>query len=410
VKDLIQKILNILRIRSTYFNTALSSNWAKKEGNIFILKKPKYIYVGPFPIDEIVINNFGELLVAADEMQFNEVVDYIHDSVIMLDHKLFGNNLINSFNLLNFLSKYQEDYKILYKYFRKMICNRPQKFLYNSDSFSGLENDALLSLIQSDDFMMEEIEIWDNLLKWAITKNPTISNDTSTWKSKEIEIIKESIQHFIPHVRFFQISSDNYYDKVHSLSALLPVKLEKDINLRFIDPEIPISSKILPPRMFLDSKIILMEHIHQIVDWIEPLKIVPYGFKLLLRGSRDGFGVKYFRERCCNKGTTIVLIRLKGNDKIIGGYNPLSWKSIDRYFSTNDSFIFSFQSILNPLTTILSRVKNEKKAIHNFYHGFGNDLQIFRNFYYFRDYERRIIEDYRFESEDYEVFQVIKRT
>src|SRR2546423_8046528 len=31
---------NILRIRSTYFNAALSSNWIKKEGNVITFKKP----------------------------------------------------------------------------------------------------------------------------------------------------------------------------------------------------------------------------------------------------------------------------------------------------------------------------------------------------------------------------------
>ena len=43
-EDTEMKIFNahsvILRARSTYFRSALSSNWVKKEGDFFIFKKP----------------------------------------------------------------------------------------------------------------------------------------------------------------------------------------------------------------------------------------------------------------------------------------------------------------------------------------------------------------------------------
>src|SRR5205823_5234926 len=65
----------------------------------------------------------------------------------------------------------------------------------------------------------------------------------------------------------------------------------------------------------------------------------------------------------------------------IGGYNPVNWSGFSKYIETNDSFIFSFQSILNPSTTILSRVKDGENAIYDSmydYHGFGDhDLRIF---------------------------------
>jgi len=102
---------------------------------------------------------------------------------------------------------------------------------------------------------------------------------------------------------------------------------------------------------------------------------LPYEFKLLLRGSRDGFDVRSFEKKCYNKGATLVLIKLKEEDKIIGGYNPINWRGASKYLSTNHSFIFSFQSTLNPSTTILSRVKNAKNAIYDSMYGkhsFGN--------------------------------------
>ena len=142
-------------------------------------------------------------------------------------------------------------------------------------------------------------------------------------------------------------------------------------------------------------------------------KVVPYEFKLLLRGSRDGFGVEPFKEKCYNKGATLVLIKLKEEDKIIGGYNPINWSGSSVYLSTNDSFIFSFQYNLNPSTTILSRVTNKVNTIYDSTynnHGFGDyDLRIFRKTCICVNYEVNIIETNSFRIEDYEVFQIIKK-
>ncbi|CAG8700320.1 1234_t:CDS:2, partial [Scutellospora calospora] len=76
----------ILSARSSYFNAALSSNWAKKEGNYYVFTKPnipanlfeiilKYLYT-----TEIVLAKFDhveaiKLLVAADELLLQNVTD-----------------------------------------------------------------------------------------------------------------------------------------------------------------------------------------------------------------------------------------------------------------------------------------------------------------------------------------------
>ncbi|UZO17795.1 uncharacterized protein OCT59_009134 [Rhizophagus irregularis] len=250
---------NILKIRSSYFDSALSSNWAKKEGNVFTFKKPnikpnifriilKYIYTGTINIKSVIVeNNLIELLIAADEINLDELVDYIQNHIITLDQEWFKRNEIK---LYNTLSRYQGVFNILYEHFEDLISNNPDKFLNNFNLFSELEDDALLSLIQND-------------------------------------------------------------------------------------------------------------------------------------------------------------------DKIIGGYNPLSWRGASKYLSTNDSFIFSFQSTLNLSSTVLSRVKNGKNAIYDSAydkHGFGDgDLRIFDKVCDLKEYEKRIIKNDSFEIEDYEVFQIVKK-
>jgi len=414
---------NILRVRSKYFETALSSNWAKKEGNVFTFKKPNinpnvfriildYIYTGMININSVIVEmNLIDILVAADEIYLEELVDYIQEHITTkLNEEWFKRNEIKLFNTL---SRHQGVFNILYEHFENLISNNPHNL------FSELDDEALLLLIQNDKFMMDEIEIWDNLIKWAITKNPNINDDISLWKTNEFDIIKQTIQQFIPHIRFFYISSEDYYYNIRPFYKLLPKELDEELLRHFLIPGSSFNSTILPPRINIDSKIIRMEHIYQIIHWIDRnqdedfLKMIPYDIKLLLRGSRDGLDVRSFERKCYNKGATLVIIKLKEEDKIIGGYNPINWRGASKYHATINSFIFSFQSTLNPSTTILSRVRNEKNAIYDSAfgsHSFGDgDLRIFERCCILKDYENRIIETESFKIEDYEIFQIVKK-
>ena len=62
---------------------------------------------------------------------------------------------------------------------------------------------------------------------------------------------------------------------------------------------------------------------------------------------------------------------MKGSDEILGGYNPIEWKSLriinpgSRYGKTQKSFIFSFKDKDSTVNYILSRVKNEDNAIYH---------------------------------------------
>ena len=93
-----------------------------------------------------------------------------------------------------------------------------------------------------------------------------------------------------------------------------------------------------------------MDHIYQIFHWIDrnqrKLLHSQYEFNLLLCGSRDGFNVKPFKKKCYNKGATLVIIKLKEEDKIIGGYNPIKWSGSSRFLNSDKSLIFHFIQIL----------------------------------------------------------------
>ncbi|CAI2175765.1 5589_t:CDS:2 [Funneliformis geosporum] len=141
------------------------------------------------------------------------------------------------------------------------------------------------------------------------------------------------------------------------------------------------------------------------------LKSIDYEFKLLLRGSKDGFKPEDFLSRCSNKGATIVIIKLKNSEKIIGGYNPITWSRTGTFLKTDKSFIFSLDKSLKSI--ILSRVKDSGYAISDDALnkiGFGKgDLYIFLNRCDLQDYTVKILDSKSFEIVDYEVFQVLTK-
>jgi len=98
-------------------------------------------------------------------------------------------------------------------------------------------------------------------------------------------------------------------------------------------------------------------------------QIASYKLTLLYQESRDNSDnkdektiAKKFRQMCTNKGPTVAVGRVKDTGEILGGYNPLSWSTSNRYVSTKASFIFSLDK--NDVEkNIISFVKKEQ--IHN---------------------------------------------
>ncbi|CAG8764836.1 4701_t:CDS:2 [Dentiscutata erythropus] len=178
-----------------------------------------------------------------------------------------------------------------------------------------------------------------------------------------------------------------------------------------------------------DSKIINLNDINRIAGWIDYRQIPysyqenPFEFKLLLRGSRDGFGIDTFHDLCDNNGATIVVVKVENSGKVIGGYNPINWSKgkiigndyygriifRDYRCYTCNSFIFS---LTNRNDSILSRVNSPIESIYwSSRKGpyFGDDLCMSSSSTWnsiTRFYEHKIISEETFFAEDYEVFQV----
>ncbi|CAG8775663.1 32437_t:CDS:2, partial [Gigaspora margarita] len=303
-------------------------------------------------------------------------------------------------------------------------------------------------LIASDELLLSELfeYIQDYLLStksdWVkrnvVKVHRTIyPYDGSNWTNEDFMELERILHNCIPLIRFFQISSSDFYDKVWPFNKILPENLKEDIIRYHFKRNAVINSSngfssqslipkyALPPRIIpFDSTLIKAEHVAKLCDWIDrkdgkpyTFEEIPYKFKLLIRGSRDGFEAETFHEKCDNKGATIVVMQIAYSGELVGGYNPIEWTTGDVRLTTQNSFLFSFPKQGNLNDAKLSRVTRAGYAIRikDKTHGpcFGDkDLWMKNNFNAYDscssdkdDYSDRVTTLSKFWVLEYEVFQ-----
>ncbi|PKC64944.1 hypothetical protein RhiirA1_536711 [Rhizophagus irregularis] len=406
----------------------------------------RYIYGGKISLMEYDTLDIIKILVAANELSLQELIPYLQS--FLIENK--ENWIEQNFNLVYQTSFENDSFLDLQKFCTELISKQPEK-IFNSPDFTSISEKILISLIQLDDRKINEVQIWENVLKWGIAQNPGLSSDPSNYSNDDFITLKNILQQFIPFIKFTDFTSKEFVSKVFPYRKIIPEDLQDNLIKYFLDHDHSKSNKKSEQQQTIktikkidsnnnnnknkksiDSKIITNQHVELISKWIDKLEITDelknlYEFKLILRGSRDGFTPEKFHEFCDNQSNTISIIKLKDSNEILGGYNPIMWqfKIYNIYSETKDSFIFSFNNnnMKDIKNHILSRVKNKKYAIdNNFIHGpsFGQeDLQIYggskRSF---NDrtshckkisYEKQIrkTEDH-FSIEEYEIFQIYK--
>ncbi|GES93501.1 hypothetical protein GLOIN_2v1868421 [Rhizophagus clarus] len=440
--------MNILCYRSPYLKRTLASNKKNYDNRLVHIKLPRissdifqiileYIYGGILSLNDQNILDIINILIAADLLRLQELVDYLQSYLI-------ENNLKwteQYFVFIQHISSQSNNLLELQEFCTYLMAKSPDKLLKSFD-FTSLSEKSLISLIKRDDLQMKEIEVWEYVLKWGLAQNPTLISDPGTWSDNDFVIMKITLQRCLPLVRFFSLSSKEFSRKVRPYQKLLNNQLYEDLLNFHLDPEIVTTHNILRPRkavqfnnaaQIIDSRIVNSSIVSTVSRWIDKIIIdddnvnklyLPYKFELLLRGSRDGFTPKRFHVLCDDKPNTVIFIKVNGTKEILGGYNPIIWKSHGSSLGdkVKDSFIFSFKNN-NVKSAIISNVQNKDKAFHySINHGphFGSDIILYSTKGEFSDYdyircrkyyyERNIRDtEKQFSIEEYEIFQITKR-
>ncbi|GBC21629.2 hypothetical protein GLOIN_2v1885333 [Rhizophagus irregularis DAOM 181602=DAOM 197198] len=344
---------------SQYFCAAFYNDWVEKKNGIFIFKKPnispqlfeiilRFIYCGKVDIANFKGPELLKLLIAVDELNIQTLVTCVQKHLIN-DKKFLRENFMEILQMVY----YNELFVELFNY-----CLEEIDTIFNSDKIFNLEAPLLEFLLKQDNLNLDEIEIWDGLIKWGLAQEE-LNRNTSKWNKNDIIIFKRILFKFIPLIRFYGIPSEDYINKVKPYEEVLSEELREEILKFHLNPEYKPTVNILP-RRFIDSTLINQKHIKLFTNWIDMrdnntnYNGIPYKFNLLYRASRDGNTAAAFHAKCDNKGPTIVVVKIKNSEQIVGGYNPLFWDLSGDFKITDNGFIFSFSDKNNLQTATVA--------------------------------------------------------
>ncbi|GBC02511.1 hypothetical protein RclHR1_04660004 [Rhizophagus clarus] len=431
----------VLRARSPYFKSALSSSWITKKNDMIMFNKPnikpngfdiilRYIYTGELNLEEQMNEDILRLLIASDELLLEELVKFLQEYLIKHRQNWVHKNLVFILNTVcNLISC-----SILQNHCFETICFNPE-LLITSDDFLKLDKDVLYSLLERDDLLIKEIVAWDYLIKWCIEQIPglgSVNCDRNKWNNEDYEALKGMLSKFIPLIRFTEITPNDFNNKIRPYKDIIPKQIYEEIENYYYRDTI-LTTLISSPRIGkIDSKIIEPKLAKIIINWIDKNDYFTfrYKFDLVYRGSIDGINVETFKNKCNGQVESLVLIKVKGSNKIYGGYSSIGFNSIgnnvpsfsgsknSKYYYSSDNFIFSFENSDDTQDMKISRVINYDKAIYDYYtvgfdFGFNSLFMHYNKFLYVNNddnnYENNLNTRKIYDIEEIETFIITKQ-
>ncbi|PKK64954.1 hypothetical protein RhiirC2_853947, partial [Rhizophagus irregularis] len=218
----------LLRIRSQYFRSAFSKERSEKKDGKHVFNFPnispqffkiilRFIYCGKIDLSKLQGPDILKLLIAVDELKIQTLILCIQEYLIKHQHEFLQQNPLEILETV-----YQrETFTNLWNYYLEEICAKPDT-LFKSDKFTNLKAPLLELLLKRDDLSLDEIDIWDSLIKWSYAQHPSIQQDVKKWNKEEITVMERTLHKFIPLIRFYHVDSEGFFLKVYPFKILIP--------------------------------------------------------------------------------------------------------------------------------------------------------------------------------------------
>ncbi|GBC11579.2 BTB/POZ protein [Rhizophagus irregularis DAOM 181602=DAOM 197198] len=178
--------MNILSCRSPYLRRTLAFNNRSNNTSDLVIKLPnislktfqiilKYIYGGVLSLNEQDNSEIFEVLLAADKLLIQELVDYLQKYLIENKSEWMEQH----FELVHRTSFQSNSLLVLQQFCTDFMVKSSEKIFKLLD-FTSLSEKSLIQLIKRNDLQMKEIEVWEHVLKWGLAQNPTLNPDPTT--------------------------------------------------------------------------------------------------------------------------------------------------------------------------------------------------------------------------------------
>ncbi|EXX66578.1 BTB/POZ protein [Rhizophagus irregularis DAOM 181602=DAOM 197198] len=159
----------ILHYRSTYLRRMLSTNKKNNDGTLVHIKLSnilpetfQIILSGRISLEEYDTSDIIYVLCAANEFGLKELIVDIQSFLVKTKPDWMESN----FNLIYQTSFENDSFLELQKFCTDLTSKEPDK-IFKSPNFSSISENLLVSLIQSDNLQMSEIQVWEHVLKWG---------------------------------------------------------------------------------------------------------------------------------------------------------------------------------------------------------------------------------------------------
>ena len=120
-----------------------------------------------------------------------------------------------------------------------------------------------------------EITIWEKLLKWICEQQPHIQQNINKWNKNDFTVMERRLSRFIPLIRFYYISSEDFLLKIHPFKEILPNDLINNIFAYHTLPNNKLNIERQPFR-FAYSNIINSHHLSIFANWINKKETLHY--------------------------------------------------------------------------------------------------------------------------------------
>jgi len=158
------------------------------------------------------------IMIAFDDLKLSSLIKLAEDYFIQ--HQQFlQNNMVEILEMV-----YCHKTNTIQKLCLEMVCFEP-KFFFKSVKFINLSPPLLEVILKQDDLNLDEVEVWENLIKWGLAQEKILDEDVSKWNREKFNIFERILLKFIPLIRFYDISSEDYFDKVRPYEQILPKEL-----------------------------------------------------------------------------------------------------------------------------------------------------------------------------------------
>src|SRR5204863_2746904 len=164
----------------------------------------RFIYCGNIDLKILQGSDVLKLLIAVDELNIQSLITHIQEYLIEHQTEFLHQNPTGILETV-----YQhETFTDLWNFCLEKVCEEP-KILFNSDNVINLKAPLLELLLKRDDLNVNEIEIWESLLKWGVAQQ-NMNNDLTKWSKEDFTKIERELCKFIPLIRFYDIEPADF--------------------------------------------------------------------------------------------------------------------------------------------------------------------------------------------------------